>query len=93
MVLVVLQRLCKFAEASERFRWQIVQKGGLACATLIGLRKTIRCKRPRMLSNGVIFLHNNARPHIARKTQELLQNFRWEIWSHHHSILPKFGTQ
>ncbi|GBN78647.1 hypothetical protein AVEN_161098-1 [Araneus ventricosus] len=33
-----------------------------------------------MLSDGVIFLHNNT--HTARKTQELLQKFKWEVWSH-----------
>ncbi|GBL69174.1 hypothetical protein AVEN_24135-1 [Araneus ventricosus] len=32
-----------------------------------------------MLSNGVILLHGNA--HTARKTQELLRKFKWEVWS------------
>ncbi|GBM03750.1 hypothetical protein AVEN_134965-1 [Araneus ventricosus] len=33
-----------------------------------------------MLSDGVILLHDNT--HIARKTQELLQKFKWKVWSH-----------
>ncbi|GBM84889.1 hypothetical protein AVEN_130542-1 [Araneus ventricosus] len=33
-----------------------------------------------MLSDGVILLHGNT--HTARKTQELLQKFKCEIWSH-----------
>ncbi|GBL88884.1 hypothetical protein AVEN_158987-1 [Araneus ventricosus] len=33
-----------------------------------------------MLSDDVILLHDNT--HIARKTQELLQKFKWEVWSH-----------
>ncbi|GBN02537.1 hypothetical protein AVEN_252-1 [Araneus ventricosus] len=33
-----------------------------------------------MLSVGVIHLHDNA--HTARKTQELLQKFKWKVWSH-----------
>ncbi|GBM07965.1 hypothetical protein AVEN_46782-1 [Araneus ventricosus] len=32
-----------------------------------------------MLSDGVIILHVT---HTARKTQELLQKFKWEVWSH-----------
>ncbi|GBL77935.1 hypothetical protein AVEN_143266-1 [Araneus ventricosus] len=35
-----------------------------------------------MLSEGVILLHDNAGPHTACKTQEFLQKFKWEIWSH-----------
>ena len=49
------------------------------CATLTRLRDAVRRKRPGMLSNGVILLHDNARPHTARQTQELLQKFKWEI--------------
>ncbi|GBN31486.1 hypothetical protein AVEN_33003-1 [Araneus ventricosus] len=33
-----------------------------------------------MLSDGVILLHDNT--HTARKTQELLRKFKWEVWSH-----------
>ncbi|GBN42174.1 hypothetical protein AVEN_37355-1 [Araneus ventricosus] len=33
-----------------------------------------------MLSNGFIFLHGNT--HTANKTQELLQKYKWEVWSH-----------
>ncbi|GBN60335.1 hypothetical protein AVEN_90834-1 [Araneus ventricosus] len=32
-----------------------------------------------MLSDGVILLHDNI--HTIRKTQELLQKFKWEVWS------------
>ncbi|GFX86962.1 hypothetical protein TNCV_1530511 [Trichonephila clavipes] len=42
------------------------------CVTLTRLREAIRLKRPGMLREGVIFLHDNARPHIAQVTQELL---------------------
>ncbi|GBM94358.1 hypothetical protein AVEN_166711-1 [Araneus ventricosus] len=33
-----------------------------------------------MLSGGVILLHDNT--HTARKTKELLQKFKWEVWIH-----------
>ncbi|GIY82218.1 uncharacterized protein CDAR_252421 [Caerostris darwini] len=35
-----------------------------------------------MLSEGVILLHDNARCHTAKATQELSRWFMWEIWSH-----------
>ncbi|GBN60101.1 hypothetical protein AVEN_51095-1 [Araneus ventricosus] len=44
-----------------------------------------------MLSDGVILLHGNT--HTARKIQELLQNFKREVWSHPHPIQPRFGIQ
>lgn len=52
------------------------------CGTLRRLREAIRRKRPGMLSEGVILLHDNARPHTARQTQDLLQTFKWEVWNH-----------
>ncbi|GBM07723.1 Protein SSUH2 [Araneus ventricosus] len=45
---------------------------------LLAHREAIR--RPGVLSDGVIFLHENT--HSARKTQELLQKFKWDAWSH-----------
>ncbi|GBM44138.1 hypothetical protein AVEN_93778-1 [Araneus ventricosus] len=36
-----------------------------------------------MLSDGFILLHDNT--YTARKTQELLQNVKWKVWSHHHT--------
>ncbi|GBM54111.1 hypothetical protein AVEN_119843-1 [Araneus ventricosus] len=37
-----------------------------------------------MLSNGVILLHQNT--YTSRKTQELLQRFKWKVWSHPQNI-------
>ncbi|GBN11154.1 Dual oxidase [Araneus ventricosus] len=45
----------------------------------LGRREVIRSKRPGMLSDGVILLHDNT--HTARKTQECLRKFKWEVWS------------
>ncbi|GBM02444.1 hypothetical protein AVEN_183269-1, partial [Araneus ventricosus] len=42
-------------------------------------REVIRSKSPAMLSDGVILLHDNI--HTVLKTQELLQKFKWEVWS------------
>ena len=35
-------------------------------------------KRPRMLSDGIIHLHDNARPHPANLVRDKLQKFGWE---------------
>jgi len=35
-----------------------------------------------MLSSGIVLLHDNARPHTAVRTAQLLQQFRWEVFDH-----------
>jgi hypothetical protein len=52
------------------------------CETLKKLRRAIQTKRIGMLTRGVCLLHDNARPHTVRTTQELLQSFKWEVLAH-----------
>jgi [histone H3]-lysine36 N-dimethyltransferase SETMAR len=52
------------------------------CETLNKLRRAIQNRRRGKLSSGVILLHDNARPHTAAKTQEKIQDFRWELFNH-----------
>ena len=35
-----------------------------------------------MTSKGVLFHQDNARPHTAKKTRELIENFGWEVVPH-----------
>ncbi|GBM93914.1 hypothetical protein AVEN_157695-1 [Araneus ventricosus] len=42
------------------------------------LRKLLR----GILSGGIVLLHDNSRPHTAAATQELLDQFGWEIFDH-----------
>jgi histone-lysine N-methyltransferase SETMAR len=35
-----------------------------------------------MLSRGVVMLHDNARPHTAAATQDLIPTFGWEQFDH-----------
>jgi hypothetical protein len=47
------------------------------------LRWAIQNKRHVMLTSGVVFLHDNARPHTAALTRALLEHFNWELFDHH----------
>lgn len=52
------------------------------CDTLSKLRRAIQNKRRGMLTTGVILLHDNARPHVANRTQDLIRKFGWEQFEH-----------
>ncbi|GBM52049.1 Histone-lysine N-methyltransferase SETMAR [Araneus ventricosus] len=51
------------------------------CETLRKLRQAIQNRR-RGISGGIVLLHDNPRPHTAAATQELLDQFGWEIFDH-----------
>ncbi|GFW43319.1 histone-lysine N-methyltransferase SETMAR [Trichonephila clavipes] len=52
------------------------------CETLRRLRRSIKNKRPRLLTEGVVLLHDNESPHISRVTQMELDKFKWETLDH-----------
>ena len=52
------------------------------CATLTKLRRAIQNKRRGLLTSGVLLLHDNARPHSAIQTQNLIRSFGWEQIDH-----------
>lgn len=68
--------LLEFAENKSRVNSVAYQE------TLVRLRKALKNKRPGKLSSGVILLHDNARPHTAARTQEMIAKFRWEVLRH-----------
>ncbi|GBM91291.1 Histone-lysine N-methyltransferase SETMAR [Araneus ventricosus] len=43
------------------------------------LRRAIQNKRRGMLTEGILLLHDNARPHTAAQTRALLNSFGWEV--------------
>lgn len=49
--------------------------------TLKKLKRAIQLRRGR-LTLGVTLLHDNARPHVSRQTQELLEKFKWTVMPH-----------
>ncbi|UYV62003.1 hypothetical protein LAZ67_1007460 [Cordylochernes scorpioides] len=52
------------------------------CEVLTKLKAAIKRKRPGLLSRKLLLVHDNARPHAARTTQTLLENFKWEFFTH-----------
>jgi hypothetical protein len=52
------------------------------CNILRKLHKAIQWKQPGLLTKGVLLLHDNACPNTANKTNETLQNFKWEVLEH-----------
>jgi len=52
------------------------------CNLLQRLKTAIKNKRPRLLTRGVILLHDNARPHTARLTVEFVDNLGLDLLSH-----------
>lgn len=52
------------------------------CETLTKLRAAIKRKRPGLLTRNPLLLHDNARPHAAGVTQDLLTSFTWDVFPH-----------
>ncbi|GBM99363.1 hypothetical protein AVEN_124426-1 [Araneus ventricosus] len=44
--------------------------------------QTLRRPRRVILTSGVALIHDNARPHNAVVTQQLLDQFKWEVSDH-----------
>ena len=53
------------------------------CQKLVKLEKAIKEKRPELSNRkGIVFHHNNARPHTSLATLTKLLEFDWEVMSH-----------
>jgi histone-lysine N-methyltransferase SETMAR len=52
------------------------------CEVLLKLLDAIRRKLPGQLARGVLLHHDNARPHTARPSQEIIQELQWERPEH-----------
>uniref|UniRef100_A0A803STN5 Tc1-like transposase DDE domain-containing protein n=1 Tax=Anolis carolinensis TaxID=28377 RepID=A0A803STN5_ANOCA len=52
------------------------------CQTLQNLRRTIQNKRRGKLRMKILLFHDNARPHTANRTHEVLESFKWELFPH-----------
>uniref|UniRef100_A0A670YEL7 Tc1-like transposase DDE domain-containing protein n=1 Tax=Pseudonaja textilis TaxID=8673 RepID=A0A670YEL7_PSETE len=61
---------------------QLLAKNHKPIEISILVRKAIQNKRRGKLSSKILFLHDNARPHTANRTREVLNAFKWEIFPH-----------
>ncbi|XP_037572224.1 histone-lysine N-methyltransferase SETMAR-like [Dermacentor silvarum] len=52
------------------------------CETLRRLGRSIKNKILGLLTEGVVLLHDNARPHVSRVTDAELAKFKWEQLDH-----------
>jgi len=50
--------------------------------TLKKLKRAIRRKRPGLVDDQILLLHDNARPHSALRTVEAIQKFGWSVLPH-----------
>ncbi|GFS66317.1 histone-lysine N-methyltransferase SETMAR [Trichonephila clavipes] len=57
------------------------------CETLRCLRRSIQNKKTALLTESVVLLHDNARPHVSRVTQMELDKFKWDTLDH-----PPYST-
>jgi len=46
------------------------------------LRRKMHTNRLDLLENGVLILHDNARPHLGKDVRELLDGYSWEVLTH-----------
>jgi len=66
--------------------WELLPKNQtinaeLYCQQLTRLKNKIMIKRPNR-GDDVILLHDNARPHVAKITKMVIEQFGWEILPH-----------
>jgi histone-lysine N-methyltransferase SETMAR len=53
------------------------------CAQLENLKRAVAEKRPELANRkGVVFHHDNAKPHTALVTKQKLKSFGWEVMQH-----------
>jgi len=62
------------------------------CEILKKMRCAIQNKRRGMLSATILLFHDNARPHSAARTQDLITSFKWEQMDHP-PLQPCFGAK
>ena len=55
----------------------------LYCSQLDRLQEAIKEKRPELINRkGIVFHHNNARPHTSLMTRQKLRELGWEVLMH-----------
>jgi len=53
------------------------------------VHRALRQKKPALLNRkNVLFLHDNAKPHVAKRTRETIQQLGWETLCHAPDLTP-----
>lgn len=53
------------------------------CYQLMQVQEALMSKRPSLVNRkGVILLHDNARPHVAKMTKQKIEDLEWEVLPH-----------
>lgn len=81
--------LCIWWDQGGILYYELLQPGETVTANryknqLIQLRHQIAVKRPQWANRHekLIFLHDNARPHVAKSIKDALDEFKWEVLPH-----------
>ncbi|GBM25953.1 Histone-lysine N-methyltransferase SETMAR [Araneus ventricosus] len=61
------------------FKWKVRLWKAISAAISY---QTLRRSRRAILTSGDVFIHDNARPHSAIVTQQLLEQFKWDVCDH-----------
>jgi len=73
---------CKGVIMTDRVPSGTTVTAAYYCQFLQKLRCKMHANRPDLLENGVLILHDNARPHIVKAVRELLGRYSWEVLPH-----------
>jgi [histone H3]-lysine36 N-dimethyltransferase SETMAR len=82
------QLLCVWWDSEGVIHFELLKKGETITATFYSsqlqrVHEELRKKRPALVNRkGVILQHDNARPHVAKLTQEKLKQLGWETLPH-----------
>lgn len=80
--------LCIWCDISGVVHWELLDPNltvtaEVYCQQLVRLSQALVRIRPALVNRkGVILQHDNARPHIARVTQQKIQKLGWEVLLH-----------
>lgn len=80
--------LCIWWDAKGVLYWELLDNNQTITAEVYAqqlqrLQEALLQKRPALVNRkGVILLHDNARPHVAKLTREKIQELGWEVLPH-----------
>ena len=70
---------CKGVIMTDRVTCGTTITAAYYCQFLLEVRRKMHANRPDLLENGVLILHDNARPHLGKDVRELLDRYSYLI--------------